>query len=58
MLHPEHVYHVCRCCHGRFAGHAAWGEHQLPGRPQCALPRWLVSVCVRGPQSSPLAPLG
>ena len=22
MLHPEHVYHVCRRCHGRFLGHA------------------------------------
>jgi hypothetical protein len=44
MSRREHVYHVCRRCHGRFAGHAAWGAHQLLGRPRCALPRWFVSV--------------
>jgi hypothetical protein len=46
MSRREHVYHVCRRCHGRFAGHAAWGAHQLLGRPRCALPRWFVSVSI------------
>jgi hypothetical protein len=56
MLHPEHVYHVCRHCHGRFAGHAVWGEHHLLGRPRCVLPRWFASVCVRGQRFQAPAP--
>jgi hypothetical protein len=43
VLHREHAYHVCRCCGGRFAGHAAWGQHRLLGRPRCTLPAWFVS---------------
>ena len=48
MRSRHHVLHVCRRCHGRFAGFDAWNDHHLLRRTRCALPRWLQAVCDRG----------